>query len=86
MATRDHRVGEQHALSSRLRRERALREEQSDAWVTNEVARELRRVSRRVTDEINSDPAEAERLRTARRQARTGALRWEDDEKSPGTA
>jgi hypothetical protein len=49
-----------------------------EPWTSEDYLK--RRESRRMTDEINSNPAERERLEESRRQAREGEVIWEDDD------
>lgn len=80
MTNKDHQKSEVHARQAQQDRDKRRRAEQSAGWGREDFFRDLGRASRRMSEEISSDPTEAQKLRRARRQAREGKLLSDIDE------
>lgn len=62
-----------------------LSEERAESWTKADFFHDLTKATRRITDEINSDPKETQALRESRQQAKEGDLHWGDLEADSGT-
>src|SRR5437867_2697984 len=80
--------GSTRVLRDRKREFKRDREEhRREAWDREDFLQDLHRVTSPMTDAINADPKEAERLRKSREQVREGEVHWgveDEDDKDGG--
>ena len=73
---KEHDRSAQHAHQTRVRQEKRRRDEQREGgWNRDDFFRDLRTVSRRMTDEISRDPGESREIREGREQIRRGQFK-----------